>query len=142
MPKKRTRDASTRPPAGLGNFVKKYQSTAAAAGKSEEARQKMVREMVEMALKKEGARLRIVEHSLADPKGKPKITDLEFSDPRAAALRLERFCNIRFAIPFWLCPCPVFIPFRLLPFIWFGFFLIFCDVNVCSATLTCFYIGI
>ncbi|HEY6391389.1 MAG TPA: hypothetical protein VIX89_08935 [Bryobacteraceae bacterium] len=144
MPVKRSVNDSAKPPAGLKELVAKYQSTAANAAKSEEARQRLVRDMTDIALKTEGARIRIVEHDLANPKAKPKIIELELTDPRAAVLRLERFCNIRFALPFWLCAdvCRIFIPFRRPPIIWFGFFLIFCDLNICARKITCFYIGI
>jgi len=144
MPKKQPANDSAKPPAGLKELVAKYQSTAANAAKSEEARQRLVRDMTDIALKTERARIRIVEHDLESPKAKPKITEFELTDPRAAVLRLERFCNIRFALPFWLCVgvCRIFIPFRRPPIIWFGFFLVFCDLNVCNRTITCFYIGI
>jgi hypothetical protein len=144
MAKKKTSEKAAKMPAGLKNMVSKYRSTAESAAKSEEARQRLVRDIVEMAMKKERSRIRVVEHDLRKPSAKPRVSEFEFTDPRAAALRIERFCNIKFALPFWVCltMCPAFIPFPLPPIIWLGYFLVGCDVNVCNLTITCYYIAI
>lgn len=144
MPKKRSNQDTEKLPSGIKSLVSKYKQTAANAAKSEEARQRLAREMVEFALKRERGRLRVAVHDLSKPKSKPKVTQFDLADPRAAALRLERFCNIKVAVPFWICAatCPIFVPFVAPPLIWVGYFLIFCDINLCDLTLTCYYIGI
>jgi hypothetical protein len=131
-------------PASLRKLAAQYKSVAAQAAKSEESRLRLARQMIEHAMRTEGSRIRTVEHNLSRPGSKPKIVDLAFTDPRAAALRLDCFCNLRFPLPFWICvtQCPIFIPFPVPPLIRFGWFLVFCDFNACNLAVTCYYIPI
>jgi hypothetical protein len=142
--KKQRRTDPGKPSKALRALVSRYKSTAADAAKSELSRQRLARDLIEIAMQNKQARIRIAEHNLAKPGSKPKVKEFLLSDPRAAALRLERFCNIKLPVPFWICAmaCPIFIPFPLPPFIRFGFFLIFCDLNICSGIQTCYYITI
>ncbi|RJQ46204.1 MAG: hypothetical protein C4528_07390 [Gammaproteobacteria bacterium] len=131
----------------LKSFGKKWEKVMAASVTNAVTHMKLAQELYDLALKTEGAELKIVEHRLDKPKAKPTITRYKLTNPRAALHTMLRFCNVWIPMGQWVClnrGCPAWNP----PGAPAGkfCFLIGCLINICptpgAAKTRCVYLCI
>lgn len=108
---------------------------------------KLAQELYDLAIKTDGAELKLVERRLDKPKAKPTVTRYKLTDPRAALHTMLRFCNVWIPMGQWVCllrGCPPWNP----PGAPAGkyCFLIGCSINACptpgAAKTRCVYLCI
>jgi hypothetical protein len=114
-------------------LVRKYAKALATADKGEQARLKLAGRLHDLAIKVDHARLHVDIHTVGRRKTETKTYKL--TDPRAALLFMQRFCNVWVPVGVMFCVrnfgCPATLPPA--PGFWLGCILIGCSVNVCPA---------
>jgi hypothetical protein len=114
-------------------LVRNYAKALAAADKGEQARLRLAGQLYDLAVKADHARLHVDIHTVGRKKTETKAYKL--TDPRAALLLMERFCNVWIPVGVIFCVnnfgCPATKPPP--PGFWFGCVLVGCFVNVCPA---------
>jgi len=138
----------------LKALQKKYNDALMNCQKNDEERLKLAQELYEIAIKSEESKLCVIERKLHHPEAESQTKCFKLSDPEAALLMMNRFCNIWVPLPIVICMalgCPgaLFPPFPpgIPPGTTFCF-LINCALNVCTmgnggmGTLRCVYLCI
>jgi hypothetical protein len=109
---------------------RKYKNLLRDSEKNEEERLRLAQQLYEIAIQSEGSELHVVERKLDQPKAKPQTRSYKLTDPEAALLMMNRFCNVWIPLPIVFCMalgCPgiQFPPGRFC-------FLINCALDVCT----------
>lgn len=117
----------------LKALARQYSQALKDAQKSESARLQLGRQLYDLAVRTEHAQLHVDIHTVG--KKRAQTATYKLSDPRAALLLMERFCNIWVPVGQLFCikkfGCPGVIPPP--PGFWIGCVLIGCFVNACPA---------
>jgi hypothetical protein len=130
----KTRRVPAKPPAReLQALARQYERCLSDKGRNEDERLQLASRLYELALRTEHAELHVDTHTFGSRKMRRQTYKL--SDPRAALLLMERFCNV------WLPVGQIFCvkKFGCKPTLpppkgyWLGCVLIGCFVDVCPA---------
>lgn len=125
---KRTRSSASK----LPTLAKKYERISQSIDSDERERRLIMTKVYDIATSKSDCYLEIHEHVLGPGKHRHTTEHFKLTDPKAALIHLERFCNI------WLpMPWPVCIKLGCLPVMFrpgpppLVCFLTHCLINVC-----------
>lgn len=130
---------------------KKYNDALINCKNNEEERLKLAQELYEIAIKSEESKLCVIERKIHQPEAESQTRCLKLSDPEAALLMMNRFCNIWVPLPIVICMalgCPAALFPPVIPPGTTFCFLINCALNVCTlgngraGTLRCVYLCI